>query len=109
MLPTPPQSPVVTMLMGSGLLAKDGEDGVVVHGIMPHAIKIFGKDVIQEGDSFLKFGDKKIKSAASLGELYNAVEEGQMIEMVLSRDGKEFSVSFEKKAGQEPGKVMIRN
>ena len=84
------------MLMGSGLVVKQDGDAVVIADLMPDAAEVTGSTDIEKGDRVLKLQGKSVTTAVSLQEQFDAIAVGDKIEFVLARDGKEYTLTFDK-------------
>ncbi len=98
----------LTVLEGSGLLAKQDEDAIVVAMLMPDAKDILGSVEVHEGDRFISLQGKDLTSAEMLGELFDAIPAGDTVTLVLERDDKQYTASFEKREAQLKPRMIIR-
>jgi S1-C subfamily serine protease len=96
----------LAVLMGSGLIFKQDDEAVVVAATMPHTKEALGDVEVIEGDRVLKIQDKEVIDPSMLQEFYDAIEIGTSVTLVFSRDGKEFTASFDK--SEAPENIMIQ-
>jgi S1-C subfamily serine protease len=97
----------IVMLMGSGLIARKSDDGPVIASLMPHAAGILGSTKVAEGDRIIKLQGKAVKSAKNLQLAWDAIDEGDEVEMTLTHDGKEYTLSF--KRDKTPGNIIMKS
>ena len=95
----------LAVLLGSGLIFKQDGEAVVVLATMPESKDALGSVEVREGDRILKLQDKDITGPVMLQELYDAIAVGDSVRVVMTRDRKEFSVSFEKR--ETPDNIII--
>jgi S1-C subfamily serine protease len=96
----------LAVLMGSGLVFRQDGDAIVVAATMPHAKEVLGDIEVNEGDRILKIQDAEVTDPSMLQGFYDAIEVGTSVTLVLSRDGKEFTASFDKT--EAPENIMIQ-
>lgn len=94
----------LAVLGGNGLIFKQDSNAVVVLAVLPGAV-LGGADV-KEGDRILKIQDKDVTGPSMLQEAYDSIDAGKTVTIVLSRDGKESTVSFDKAESHE--NIMIQ-
>ena len=95
----------LAVLAGSGLIFRQDGDAVVVLAIIPDAKSTLSAEV-KEGDRILKILDKDVTDPLMLQQTFDAIEVGKTVNIVMSRDGKEFTASFDKSDKHE--NVMIQ-
>jgi len=96
----------LAVLLGSGLIFKQDGDAVVVAAMMPNAKDALGGVKVSEGDRILKIQDKDVTDPSMLQEAYDAIEVGKSVSLVMTHDGKEFTVTFDK--NEAPENIMIQ-
>lgn len=99
----------VIMLEGSGLMFEEKKKITTVSATMPHADKLFGEGTVKVGDLILKYGETKITSALQLSDLYESAKIGESVSLVFARDGKEFTVKFDKPKMKSPEMNFFTN
>lgn len=96
----------VAVLAGSGLIFRQEGDAVVVLAVIPDAKSTLSGAEAKAGDRILKINDQKVTDPLMLQRAFDAIEVGTKVNLVMSRDGKEFTASFDKSDKHE--NVMIQ-
>jgi len=96
----------LAVLMDCGLVFKEDGDAVTVAATMPHTKKALAGTEVSEGDRILKLQDKSVTGASMLQDAYDKIDVGTSVSLVLSHDGKEFTVTFDKT--NPPENIMIQ-
>lgn len=99
----------LAMLSGSGLIASDTDDGVIIAHILPHAADLLGKGTVEKNDLIVTLQGKAPTTAKELSEQYDSIKVGAKITLVISRDGKEHTITFDKPKAEASGMMMITN
>ena len=104
----PPGGGVETALIDAGLLLKETGTGFVVDEAIDNKLVDFTGDTPQKGDALLKIQGHEIKTADELKKVLGQVKEGENVDLILSREGKEISASFikPKSEGCQTGKKI---
>lgn len=84
------------ILPALGLAFGTKDKQVVVNGVLPTAANNFKTFSPTSGDIIVSINGKSVTKAESFIEAYDALEEGDTVTIVLSRDGKENTEIFKK-------------
>jgi len=96
----------LTLLAEIGLAVRDTEDAVVVTMVMPHAKDVLVSSPVFEGDRIISLQGKEVTSAEMLSELFNAINVGETVKLVIKRDGEQHAATFEKPKMQAQPQIM---
>jgi S1-C subfamily serine protease len=100
----------VSMLQGTGIIARETEGQVEVAHLMPHVKDVKGLSDIKEGDMLVSLQGTKVESLDELDTAWEAIEIGAEVTMVCSRDGEKLTRTFAKPdaSDMQGGAVMIK-
>jgi S1-C subfamily serine protease len=97
----------LAILMGSGIIARQDGDAVVVAMLMPDFKNATGGVDVKEGDRIVALQTQEMGDYKALQESFDAIGVGEEIELTVERDGKQHTVSFRK--AEPAGRIMRRD
>jgi S1-C subfamily serine protease len=99
----------VSMLQGTGIIARETDGHVQVAYLMPQGKETKGVSEVKEGDLVVRIQGKTLASLDDLDKIWESIATGDEVTMVCSRDDKEFSCTFTKPdaSDMQGGAVMI--
>jgi C-terminal processing protease CtpA/Prc len=101
----PGSSDNLVIIGGSGLIAREDSAGVVILLALPKAAELLDSATVEGGDRIVKLQGKDVKDLKTFRTALDAIEVGAKVNLVLSHDDEEYSVSFAK---AEPENLMIK-
>ncbi len=98
------------LMLEAGMILKDIDNRVTVLALVPEFEQIIDGEKPQDGDIIISINGDKILTSKELNTIYNNIKYGDMITMIISRNAKEFKLSFSKpKVDSGNSDVIITN
>jgi S1-C subfamily serine protease len=99
----------VSMMRGTGIIARETEGQVQVAHLLPHSEETKGLGDVAEGDLVISLQGTSLTSLDDLDKIWESIAIGEEVTMVCSRESKPFTCTFTKPdaSDMQGGAVMI--
>lgn len=88
--------------LGNGLAVKEVNKQVFIHKILPPLKDALQNIDLKEGDRILSLNDQKIETNQQFIKAWSQIKNGVEVHLKISRDGKQFVVTFNKPGSTSP-------